>query len=224
MMINHDDWIALYLSFKLAIITTILLLCIAIPLAWLLTIKNNKINHIINTICTTPLVLPPSVIGFYLLLSFSPTGVIGKITNSLGIGTLSFTFSGLVIASIIYSFPFVLQPIQAVFKQIGRTPFDVAQVLGASPLIAFTKGVLPQAKHGIISAAILGFAHTVGEFGIVLMIGGNIPNKTQLVSIQIYNHVEAFEYSNASTLSLIMLIFSSLTLFLTYWLQNKSHD
>ncbi len=221
MLISHDDLLAIYLSVKLALITTLILLMIAIPLAWWLTLRSNKLSLIINTLCTTPLVLPPSVIGFYLLVMFSPTGIIGKFTTLFGIGTLSFTFSGLVIASVIYSLPFVLQPIQTIYKQIGRRPLETALMLGASPTKAFIKGILPQAKNGIISAALLGFAHTVGEFGIVLMIGGNITDKTQVVSIQIYNHVEAFEYHNANSLALIMLSFGFTTLFVTYCLQIK---
>lgn len=222
-MLTADDLLSLVISFKLALITTFILMVICIPLAWWLVSRRQRpFSHMINALCTTPLILPPSVLGFYLLLLFSPSGLVGKITIGLGLGVLSFSFSGLVIASVIYSLPFVLQPLQAVFQQIGRKPWETAIMLGLSPWQAFWRAILPLARNGIISAAILGFAHTIGEFGIVLLIGGNLAGKTQVVSIQIYNHVEAFEYASANQLSLILLGFSIAVLVLVYWLQSNS--
>lgn len=222
-MISTDDLLSLYISFKLALITTFILMIICIPLAWwLVKRRQSSSSHVINALCTTPLILPPSVLGFYLLILFSPAGIVGKITTSLGLGIFSFSFTGLVIASVIYSLPFVLQPLQNVFQQIGRKPWETAIMLGLSPWQTFWRAILPLARNGIISAAILGFAHTIGEFGIVLLIGGNLVGKTQVVSIQIYNHVEAFEYASANQLSLILLAFSVVVLVAVYWLQNNS--
>lgn len=220
-VLNAEDWMALLLSLKLAFFSTIILLVIAIPLAWWLAFKPSKLKAPVAALITLPLILPPSVIGFYLLIFMAPQDWLGKILYQLGIQQLSFSFSGLLIASLIYSLPFVVQPIQNTFISIGKKPLELATCLGATPKDAFFNAFLPQAKIGIISAAILGFAHTLGEFGIVLMIGGNIPNKTQLASIQIYNHVEAMEYSAANQLALILLIFSFATLIILYWLNHK---
>jgi molybdate transport system permease protein len=163
-----------------------------------------------------PLVLPPTVIGFYLLLLLGPHGAIGQFTQWLGLGLLPFTFPGLVVASVVYSLPFVVQPLQNAFAAIGARPLEVAATLRASPLDAFFSVVVPLARPGFLTAGILGFAHTVGEFGVVLMIGGNIPEVTRVVSVQIYGHVEAFEYTQAHWLSGAMVLFSFVTLFALY--------
>ncbi len=220
-MFNNEDINSLLLSLELAISCTVILLIISIPLAWWLSFKPNKLKIIITSIVTLPLILPPSVIGFYLLILMSPYSWFGKSIAYLGLPQLSFSFQGLLIASMIYSLPFVVQPIQNTFINIGYKPFELATCLGANKRDAFFSAILPQAKTGILSAAILGFAHTIGEFGIVLIIGGNIPNKTQLASIQIYNHIEAMEYSNANQLALILLIFSFCLLILLYSLNQK---
>jgi molybdate transport system permease protein len=171
---------------------------------------------VVGAIVTLPLVLPPAVIGFYLLVLLGPEGPIGKLTQQLGLGLLPFTFAGLVVASVIYSMPFVVQPIQQAFSAMGERPMEAAATLRASPLNAFLTVALPLARPGFITAAVLGFAHTVGEFGVVLMIGGNIPGKTQVLSMAIYNHVEALEYQSAHWLAGGMLCFSFLVLLLLY--------
>jgi len=163
-----------------------------------------------------PLVLPPTVLGFYLLVLMGPTGIIGQFTQWLGIGTLSFTFYGLVLGSVLYSMPFVVQPLQSSFAMIGKQSLEAAATLRASPLDSFFTVVMPLAKPGFITAAILGFTHTVGEFGVVMMIGGNIPNKTRVVSVQIYNHVEALEYADAHWLAGCLLLFSFTVLLVLY--------
>jgi molybdate transport system permease protein len=186
------------------------------PLAWWLTRTNSSWKGIINAVVALPLVLPPTVLGFYLLVLMGPAGVIGKLTNWLGLGTLPFTFPGLVIASVLYSMPFVVQPLQAAFAMIGKHPLEAAATLRASPLDTFFSVVVPLAKPGFLTAAILGFTHTVGEFGVVLMVGGNIPDKTRVVSVQIYNHVEALEYTEAHWLAACLLLFSFTVLLVLY--------
>jgi molybdate transport system permease protein len=215
-LLTNADWNALWLSFKLATLSTIILVIIAIPLAWWLTTTRGKIKVIINAIVALPLILPPSVLGFYLLLALGPQGWVGELCTRLGIGLLPFTFSGLVVASVLYSLPFVVQPIQNTFNQIGRRPYEIATCFGAKHCDALFRIFIPEAKSGIICGAVLGFAHTVGEFGMVLMIGGNIPNSTQVISLQIYNHVEAFEYHQAGVLSAILLGFSFIVLLIVY--------
>ena len=186
------------------------------PLAWWLARTNSSWKGIINAVVALPLVLPPSVLGFYLLVLMGPVGPVGKFTAWLGIGTLPFSFSGLVVASVLYSLPFVVQPLQAAFTSIGRQPLEAAATLRASPLDTFFSVVLPLAKPGFLTATILGFAHTVGEFGVVLMVGGNIPGKTRVVSVQIYNHVEALEYTAAHWLAGGLLVFSFCVLLILY--------
>lgn len=220
-MLSSADWNAIWLSIELAGLTTLILIIIALPLAWWLAFHQSRLKAIIAALVALPLILPPSVIGFYLLVAMGPHGLIGKLCQTLGIELFPFTFNGLLIASIIYSLPFVVQPIQNTFSSIGKKPLEIAATLGAKPLDAWLNVVLPLAKNGILSAAVLGFAHTIGEFGIVLMIGGNIPHKTQLISLQIYNHVEEFEYAKAGQLSLILLIFSFAVLSCMYWLNQK---
>ena len=207
-MLSSEDLDTLLLTFKVAAMATTIMLLIGTPLAWWLTRTRSAWKAPINAIVALPLVLPPTVLGFYLLILMGPSGVIGKFTTWLGLGTLAFSFYGLVIGSVLYSLPFVVQPLQAAFAMIGKQPLEAAATLRASPLDSFVSVVIPLAKPGFITAAILGFTHTVGEFGVVLMIGGNIPNKTRVVSVQIYNHVEALEYSEAHWLAGCLLIFS----------------
>ena len=215
-MLTPADIGALWLTFKVASITTLILLLLGTPLAWWLTNTRSRWKPFLNALIAMPLVLPPTVLGFYLLILMGPQGPLGHLSSSLGIGTLPFTFSGLVFASCIYSLPFVVQPLQNAFESIGQRPLEVAATLRASPLDTFFSVVVPLAKPGFLSASILGFAHTVGEFGVVLMIGGNIPDKTRVVSVQLYNHVEALEYTQAHTLAAILLGFSFVVLLIMY--------
>lgn len=217
-MIDPADLAAIWLTVKLASLTTVLLLLIGTPIAWWLSRTHSWWKGPLGAIVGLPLVLPPAVLGFYLLVLMGPNGPMGALTQSLGLGLLPFTFAGLVIASVIYSMPFVVQPLQNAFSAIGERPMEVAATLGAKPLDAFFTVAVPLAKPGFLTAAILGFAHTVGEFGVVLMIGGNIPGKTQVVSMAIYNHVEAMEYANAHVLAGILLIFSFCVLLALYTL------
>ena len=221
LMLSAEDISAIWLTLKLATIVTLLLLIIGTPIAWWLAKTKSKLKSVIGAIVALPLVLPPTVIGFYLLIFMSPNGWIGQLTQKLGLGTLPFTFWGLVVASIIYSMPFVIQPIQNAIESLGDRPMEVAATLGAGPIDRFFSVVLPLAKPGIFTAAILGFAHTIGEFGIVLMIGGNIPDETKVVSVQIYDHVESLQYANAHLLSAIMIIFSFFILVALYSLQRQ---
>lgn len=199
---------AIFLTLKLASLTTLLLLLIATPLAWWLSQTRSRFRAPVSAMVTLPLVLPPTVLGFYILIVLGPQGWVGQLTQSLGLGVLSFSFSGLLIGSIIFSLPFAVQPIQYAFEAIGKRPMEVAATLRASPLNAFFTVALPLAKPGLLTATVLSFAHTVGEFGVVLMIGGNIPGKTQVVSTQIYGHVEAMEYTQAHWLAAGMVVFS----------------
>ncbi len=217
-MLNPGDLAAIWLTVKLAGLTTGLLLLIGTPIAWWLARTGSRWKGPIGAIVGLPLVLPPAVLGFYLLVLMGPNGPVGALTQNLGLGLLPFTFAGLVVASTIYSMPFVVQPLQNAFEAIGERPLEVAATLGAKPLDAFFTVAVPLAKPGFLTAAILGFAHTVGEFGVVLMIGGNIPGKTQVVSMAIYNHVEAMEYANAHVLAGILLAFSFCVLLALYTL------
>jgi len=199
---------AIWLTLQLATLTTLLLLLIATPLAWWLTQTRSRWAALLGALVTLPLVLPPSVLGFYLLVAMGPHGPLGQATQAMGWGVLSFTFTGLLIGSIVFSLPFAVQPLQNAFEALGRRPMEVAATLRARPLDAFFTVALPQARPGLLTAAILTFAHTVGEFGVVLMIGGNIPGQTRVVSTQIYGHVEAMEYTQAHVLAGGMLLFS----------------
>ena len=206
--LNRDALDAIGLTLALASATTLILLVIATPLAWWLSQTQSRWRAPIGALATLPLVLPPSVLGFYLLVAMGPQGPLGQLTQAMGWGVLSFTFTGLLIGSVIFSLPFAVQPVQHAFESMGRRPLEVAYTLRASPLDAFFTVALPLARPGLITAAILSFSHTVGEFGVVLMIGGNIPGKTRVVSTQIYGHVEAMEYAQAHWLAGGMLVFS----------------
>jgi molybdate transport system permease protein len=219
--LTTEDWQAIFLTLRLATLVTVILLVIATPVAWWLTTTRSRLKPVIGAIVALPLVLPPTVIGFYLLIAMGPNGPVGELTQSLGIGTLPFTFTGLVIGSVIYSFPFVVQPIQNSLEALGKRPFEVAATLRASRLDTFFTVVLPLAKPGFITATILGFAHTLGEFGVILMIGGNIPGQTQVISVLIYEHVESLQYGQAHSLSAAMMIFSFIVLLLLYGFNQK---
>lgn len=212
---------AVWLTLKLAFTTTVILLVIGTPLAWWLARTRSWIQHLVTPIIALPLVLPPTVLGFYLLILLGPHGWIGGATESLGWGSLAFTFPGLVIGSVIYSLPFVVQPLQNSFESVGEHYLEVAATLRASPLDRFFTVAAPISRHGFFSAAVLGFAHTLGEFGVVLMIGGNIPGKTRVVSIAIYNHVEAMEYTQAHYLAGAMVAFSFLILLGVHLLNRR---
>ena len=201
-----------WLSLELAGITTIILLALATPLAWWLAHTDSVWKAPIGAVVTLPLVLPPSVLGFYILVALGPNGPVGQLTQSLGLGLMTFTFTGLVIGSVIYSMPFAVQPLQSAFESLGKRPQEVAATLGAKPLDAFFSVILPLARSGVVTAAVLTFAHTIGEFGVVLMIGGNIPGKTQVISTEIFTFVEAMEYDKAHVLAGGMLLFSFVVL------------
>lgn len=215
-MLTAADIATLWLTLRIACIATILMLLLGTPIAWWLAHTQSRWKGICNTLVALPMVLPPSVLGFYLLVLMGPKGIIGQLTTELGLGTLPFTFPGLVVASVLYSIPFVVQPLQTAFAAIGSQPLEAAATLRASPLDTFFSVVIPLARPGFLTATILGFAHTVGEFGVVLMVGGNIPDKTRVVSVQIYNHVEALEYEQAHWLAGGLLLFSFSVLLLMY--------
>ena len=206
--LNRDALDAIGLTLALATSTTLILLALATPLAWWLSQTQSRWRAPIGALATLPLVLPPSVLGFYLLVAMGPQGPLGQLTQAMGWGVLSFTFTGLLIGSVVFSLPFAVQPVQHAFESMGSRPLEVAYTLRASPIDAFFSVALPLARPGLITAAILSFSHTVGEFGVVLMIGGNIPGKTRVVSTQIYGHVEAMEYAQAHWLAGGMLVFS----------------
>ena len=213
---------AIWLTVKLASVTTLVLLLVGTPLAWWLARTQSRVKGIVVAVVALPLVLPPVVIGFYLLLLMGPNGPVGQLTQSLGLGLLPFTFSALVIGSVFYSLPFVVQPLQNAFEAIGPKPLEAAATLRASPLDAFFSVVLPLAKPAYATAAVMGFAHTVGEFGIVLMIGGNIPGATRVLSVQIYDQVEALQYPQAHVLAGGLLAFSFAVLLALQWLNRRA--
>jgi len=217
-MLTAADLAAVWLTLRLAAITTLLLLLIGTPVAWWLSRTRSWWKGPVGAVVALPIVLPPTVIGFYLLLLLGPNGPVGRFTEWAGIGLLPFSFWGLVVASVFYSMPFVVQPLQNAFEAVGERPLEAAATLRAAPLDAFFSVALPLAKPGFVTAAILGFAHTVGEFGVVLMIGGNIPDKTRVVSVLIYDHVEALEYAQAHWLAGGMLAFSFAVLLALYTL------
>lgn len=208
MSLSPDDWSAIRVTLALAGLTTILLLLVGTPIAWWLARTRSWWKGPVGAVVALPIVLPPTVLGFYLLVAMGPAGPVGHLTQALGLGLLPFTFPGLVVASVFYSLPFVVQPVQNAFEAIGERPLEAAATLRAGAWDRFFTVALPLARPGLITGTILGFAHTIGEFGVVLMIGGNIPDKTRVVSMQIYNHVEALEYGQAHGLAGGLLVFS----------------
>jgi molybdate transport system permease protein len=221
MMLGEHDLSALWVTLKLAAVTTLILLAIGTPLAWWLARSCWRYKFMLEAIVALPLVLPPTVLGFYLLIALGPHGPIGGLMEALGGRPLAFTFSGLVIGSVFYSMPFVVQPLQDAFTAVGRRPLEVAATLRASPLDRFFSVAVPLARPGFLTAAVLGFAHTLGEFGVVLMIGGNIPGATQVISIAIYDHVESLEYAQAHWISGSLLLLSFLLLMAVYALNRR---
>jgi molybdate transport system permease protein len=215
------DWQPVWLTLKLASTTTVVLLIIGTPIAWWLARTHAWYRQALSAVVALPLVLPPTVLGFYLLIMLAPDGPVGRLTQTLGIGTLPFTFGGLVFASVLYSLPFVVQPLQNAFEALGPRPAEVAATLRASPWDRFMTVVIPLARPGFITAAVLCFAHTVGEFGVVLMIGGNIPGETRVLSVAIYDYVETLEYGQAHGLAAGMLAFSFLVLLSLYLVNGR---
>jgi molybdate transport system permease protein len=219
--LDHESVETVFVTLKLAGLTTSLLLVLATPIAWWLARTKSVWRVPIASMVALPLVLPPTVLGFYLLVTLGPHGPLGQLTQAMGLGSFAFTFTGLVIGSLIYSLPFAVQPLQNAFEAMGERPLEVAATLRASPWDAFLTVALPLARPGYLTAAILSFAHTVGEFGVVLMIGGNIPGKTRVVSTEIFGHVEAMEYAQAHALAAAMLLFSFTILLLMTWLNRN---
>jgi len=219
--LDHESVETVFVTLKLAGLTTSLLLILATPIAWWLARTKSAWRVPIASMVALPLVLPPTVLGFYLLVTLGPHGPLGQLTQSMGLGNFAFTFTGLVIGSLIYSLPFAVQPLQNAFEAMGERPLEVAATLRASPWDAFLTVALPLARPGYLTAAILSFAHTVGEFGVVLMIGGNIPGKTRVVSTEIFGHVEAMEYAQAHALAGGMLLFCFTILLVMTWLNRN---
>lgn len=220
-MVTPEDLSAIRLSLKLAAVTTGLTLIIGAPLAWWLSRDEGWGRRLVGAVVTMPLVLPPTVMGFYLLVCLGPNGPLGKMFATLDLRLLPFTFSGLVTASVICSLPFVVQPLQNAFEALGERPLEAAATLGAGPLDAFLTVIVPQARPAFLTAAVMGFAHTIGEFGVVLMIGGNIPNVTRVLSMQIYVYVENAEYTRAHVLAGGMVVFSIVTMLILQLLKPK---
>jgi len=216
LILSESDLQAIGLTVRLAGTVTAILLLLGTPLAWWLARTRTRLKGPVSAVVALPLVLPPSVLGFYLLLAMGPHGPVGRLTEALGVGLLPFTFWGLVVASVFYSLPFMVQPLQAAFEAVGDRPLEAAATLRASPLDTFFSVVIPLSVPGYLTAMVLTFAHTVGEFGVVLMIGGNLPGVTRVASVKIYDHVEAMEYTQAHHLSAVMLGFSFLVLMIVY--------
>lgn len=219
---SADDWTAIRLTALLAGLSTILLLLAGTPLAWWLARTRSAAKPLVASLVAMPLVLPPTVLGFYLLLLLGPQGPVGQLTQALGLGRLPFTFSGLVVASVLYSMPFVVQPLQQAFEAIPERVLEAASTLRASPWDRFFSVALPMARPGLLTACVLGFAHTLGEFGVVLMIGGNIPGETRVLSVAIYGHVEALEFAAAHRLAAGMVAFAMLVLMALYLLNRPT--
>lgn len=221
MAMFSEIWPAISLTLQLAFFSTLVLMIMSVPLAWWLTVSTRRFKPLIEALVTLPLVLPPTVIGFYLLILMSPNAFLGGAWMSITGETLAFSFAGLLLASVIYSLPFAIQPLRSAFETIGTSHREVAATLGASPMQAFFSVVLPLSRRGFLSAAVLSFAHTLGEFGIVLMVGGNIPGRTRVISIEIFNRVETLDYEVAHLLSAGLLIVSFLALTVTYFLGRE---
>ena len=213
---SDHDLVSVWLTLRLATTTTVLLLLIGTPIAWWLARTRSPLKGPVGALVALPLVLPPTVLGFYLLVTMGPAGPVGALTQWLGLGLLPFTFAGLVVGSALYSLPFVVQPLQNAFEAMGERPLEAAATLRAGPLDRFFTVAVPLARPGFLTATVLGFAHTVGEFGVVLMIGGNIPGATKVLSVALYEHVEALEYAHAHWLAGWMLVFSFLVLLIVY--------
>lgn len=216
MTLTPDDWQALVLTAKLASVVTLALYVVGTPVAWWLARSRSRWRGPVAAVVALPLVLPPTVLGFYLLLALGPNGPVGALTEALGLGLLPFTFRGLVVASVFYSLPFMVQPLQAAFEAVGRRPLEAAATLRASPIDAFFSVVVPLARPGFVNGGVLAFAHTVGEFGIVLMLGGNLAGETRVASVQIYDLVEALDYAGAHRLAAVLLGFSFVVLLAVY--------
>lgn len=218
------EWAAIRLTAELAGLSTVLLLLVGAPLAWWLARTRSRAKPLLAALVALPLVLPPTVIGFYLLLLMGPQGPVGRVTEALGLGRLPFTFGGLVVASVIYSLPFVVQPLQQAFEAVPERTLEAAATLRASPWDRFFSVALPLARPGFVTASVLGFAHTVGEFGVVLMIGGNIPGKTRVLSVAIYDHVEASEFADAHRLAAGMVVFALVVLVTLYVVNRPARE
>ena len=212
MILEPEALQALWLTVKLSAVVTLILLLVGTPIAWWLARTDSPLKAPVGALVALPLVLPPTVLGFYLLLAMGPEGFVGKLTAALGLGLLPFTFPGLVVASVFYSLPFMVQPLQNAFEAIGRRPLEVAATLRATPLDAFFSVALPMALPGFLTASVMSFAHTVGEFGVVLMIGGNLAGQTRVASVHIYDYVEATEYAQAHAVALVLIAFSFIVL------------
>lgn len=221
MLLTPSNLEALWLTIKVATLTTLILALIGTPLAWWLARTRSRAKTLLGAMVALPIVLPPSVLGFYLLVLMGPNGPVGNLTEAWGMGLLPFTFPGLVVASVFYSLPFMVQPVQSAFEALGERPLEAAATLRTSPWDCFFSVVLPLSRPGLITGAIMSFAHTVGEFGVVLMVGGNIPGVTRVVSVQIYDHVEAMEYADAHRLAAAMLGFSFLCLLALHLYNNR---
>jgi molybdate transport system permease protein len=220
-MLTASDLQAIALTLQVATLTTLILLVLGVPLAWWLARTRSAWRHPVGALVTLPFVLPPSVLGFYLLVAMGPNGPLGQWTQAMGLGLLTFSFAGLVLASVIYSLPFMVQPVMNAMQALGPRPLEVAATLRASPLDRFFTVVLPLCKPGLITGTVMSFAHTVGEFGVVLMVGGNIPGVTRVVSVQLYDHVEALEYGAAHRLAAVLLVFAFLVLLVLQWINRR---
>ena len=222
MMLEPEALQALWLTAKVSAVVTFILLLLGTPIAWWLARTQSRLKAPISAIVALPLVLPPTVLGFYLLLAMGPHGFAGRLTESLGLGLLPFTFWGLVVASVFYSLPFMVQPLQNAFESIGRRPLEVAATLRATPLDAFFSVVVPMALPGFLTASVMSFAHTVGEFGVVLMIGGNLAGETRVASVQIYDYVEAMQYEHAHAMAAVLIGFSFIVLLVLHLSRPKA--
>lgn len=220
-MLAPQDLTALWITLKLAIISTAILILLCVPLAWWLAHTRSRAKTLVEALVALPLVLPPTVVGFYLLLMLGPRGPIGSLLEDIGIGHLAFSFAGLVIGSMIYSLPFVVQPLQNAFAATGTRVLEAAATLNAGPLDRFLTVSLPLAQRGFLTAAVLSFAHTLGEFGVIIMLGGNIPGRTQVASIAIYNHVESMNYAAAHGLALVLVVLSFSLLLAVYAINRR---